>query len=131
MPIWYTELKSFHLSNDITMSICKKPVSSIQAGESILLDDKKWLQDPSNSSWVVFHFKSREHFVCYDTSAAFSIRRDDCKSPATIKHLINVLILAIKFLNLGQATIGFDQPFHATAKRIQWNQAALYGKRNW
>ena len=73
LPTWYTEVKPFHLPNDITMLTSKKPVSSIRADKNTLLEDKKWLQGPSHSSWAVFHFKSREHPVCYDTSTILPI----------------------------------------------------------
>ena len=47
--------------------------------------------------------------------------RDDSKSLATIKHLSNVLIQTISYLNPGQtAVIGLDEPLYAIAKRIQW-----------
>ena len=84
------EAKSFHL---------QLLVSSIQADESTLLEDKKWLQNPSHTSWTVFHAKSREHPVCNDISGMLSILRDNFKYPATIKHLINLLIQAVEFLN--------------------------------
>ena len=129
LPTWYIEVKPFHLPNDITMPTCEKPVSSIQVDESVLLEDKSWLRGPSQSSWAVFHSRSREHPVCNDTSAMIPILRDDSKSPATIKHFINVLIQSIDFLNPRQtAVIGFDQPLYALAKRIQWNQPMLYGQ---
>ena len=38
------------------------------------------------------------------------ILRDDSKSPAAIKYLVNVLIQSVDFLNPGQtAVFGFDQ----------------------
>ena len=132
MLTWYTKVKTFHLPNDITMSTWKKPVSLKQAGENTILEDKKWLEDPSHSSGSLFHSKPREDLVSYATSPMFPIRRDYSKSPTTIQHLINVLIQAIEFLNPAQAAaVSFDQPFHPTAKRIQWNQPASCGKKSW
>ena len=59
------------------------------------------------------------------------ILRDDSKSPATIKHLLNVLIQSIHQRNPNQtAVIGFDQPLCAIAKKIQWFQPAIYGLQN-
>ena len=44
-----------------------------------------------------------------DISAMLPIWRDDSKSPATIKHLLDVLIHATGFENPGQAAaIGFE-----------------------
>lgn len=105
-----TEVKPFHLPNHITIPTCKKPVTSIQADKSTLLEDKEWLQDPSHSSWALFNSKSQVHPVCNDTSAMLLILRDDSKSPAAIKYLVNVLIQSVDFLNPGQtAVFGFDQ----------------------
>ena len=59
------------------------------------------------------------------------ILRDDSKSPATIKHLLNVLIQSIHQLNPNQtAVIGFDQPLYTLAKKIPWFQPAIYGQQN-
>ena len=59
------------------------------------------------------------------------ILRDDSKSTAIIKHLLNVLIQSIHQLNPNQtAVIGFDQPLYALAKTIQWFQPAIYGQQN-
>ena len=97
MPTWYTELKPFHLPNDITILTCKKPVSSIQADESTLLEQKNRLQNPSHSSWIVFHSKSWKYPVCIDTSAIFSILLDDSKSLATISISLMFLSKLLTF----------------------------------
>ena len=56
-----------------------------------------------------------------DVSVMLPLWRDDSKSLATIKHLPNVLIQTISYLNPGQtAVIGLDQPLYAIVKRIQW-----------
>ena len=56
------------------------------------------------------------------------IWRDDSKSVATIKHVVNILINSTEFLNPGQtAVIGFDQPLYAIAKSLQWQYPSLYG----
>ena len=56
------------------------------------------------------------------------IWKDDSKSPATIKHLLDVLIHATGYLNPGQAAvIGSDQPLYAIAKKLQWYHPDLYG----
>ena len=46
--------------------------------------------------------------------------REDSKSPVTVKHLLNVLIQMISYLNLGQnAAVKLNQPLYVIAKRIQ------------
>ena len=130
LPTWYTEVSPFHLTNEITTPEFKKPNIPVHAENKEILEDEKWLEDPDQSSWAVYHSKCREPATCKDTSAMMPILRDDSKSPATIKHLINVLIQSINFLNPGQtAVIGLDQPLYALAKRIQWHQPLLYGEK--
>ena len=71
------------------------------------------------------------HSTWSDTSVMLPILRDDSKSPATIKHLLNVLIQSIHQLNPNQtAVIGFDQSLYVLAKKIQWFQPAIYGRQN-
>ena len=44
---------------------------------------------------------------------------------------MNFLVQAVKFLNPGQiVVVGFYQPLYALAKRTQWNQHTLYGKKS-
>ena len=65
-----------------------------------------------------------------DLSAMLPIWRDDSKSPATIKHLLTVLMPTINYLNPRQtAVVGLDQPLYAIAKRIQWLLPNEYGHR--
>ena len=53
---------------------------------------------------------------------------DDFKSTATIKHLLDVLIKSIHYLNPNQtAGIGFDQPVVAT--KTQWLQRTPYSQQ--
>ena len=60
------------------------------------------------------------HSTWSDTSVMLPILRDDSKSPATTKHLLNVLIQSIHQLNPKQtAVIGFDQPLYALTKKIE------------
>ena len=55
-----------------------------------------------------------------DISAMLPIRRENSKSPTTIKHILNVLGPAIDYLNPEQPkVVGFDQPLYAIAKRLQ------------
>ena len=57
------------------------------------------------------------------------IWRDDSKSLASIKHVLDTLMASTNYLNLGQTSvIGFDQLLYAIAKKIQWHCAETYGK---
>ena len=131
LPDWYTEIKPFHLPNDVSISHCTKPITSKQVEDTVLIEDEKWLQDTNSSSSAVFHSQSQPIPPYQDTSVMLPILRDNSKSPATIKHLLNVLIQSIRQLNPKQtAVIGFDQPLYALAKTIQWFQPAIYGQQN-
>ena len=131
LPDWYTEVKPFHLPNDVSISHRTKPITSKQVEDTVLIEDEKWLQDTNSSSWAVFHLQSQPIPPCQDTSVMLPILRDESKSPATIKHLSNVLIQSIHQLNPNQtAVIGFDQPVYALAKKIPWFQPVIYGQQN-
>ena len=79
-------------------------------------------------SCSVFHSKEAEKVNAVDISVMLPIWRDDSKSIATIKHVINVIIRTIDFSNYGQpAVIGFDQPLYAIAKALQWKYLSLHG----
>ena len=67
LPDWYTEIKPFHLPNDVSISHCTKPIKSKQAEDTVLIEDEKWLQDTNSSSWAVFHSQSQPIPPCQDT----------------------------------------------------------------
>lgn len=47
-----------------------------------------------------------------------------------IRHAINVVSHAVRFLNPGQVPIlASDQPLYAIAKKIQWNWPSTYGEK--
>ena len=82
-----------------------------------------WLDYQNSSSWALLHsqvkiLKLPQH---QDMSVILPLWWEDSKSPATVKHLLNVLIQMISYLNLGQtATVKLNQPLYVIAKRIQW-----------
>ena len=131
LPDCYTEIKPFHLPNDVSISHCTKPITSKQVEDTVLIEDEKWLQDTNSSSWAVFHSQSQPIRPCQDTSVMLPILPDNSKSPATIKYLLRVLMQSMHQLNPNQtAVIGFYQPLYALAKKIQWFQPAKYGQQN-
>ena len=118
LPDWYTEIKPFHLPNDVSVSHCTKPITLKQVEDTVLIEDEKWLQDTNSSSWSVFHSQSQPIPPCQDTSVMLPILRDDSKSHATIKHLLNVLIQSIHQLNPNQtAVLDFINPYMPSQKR--------------
>ena len=114
----------------MSISHCTKPITK-QVEDTVLIEDEKLLQDTNSSSWAVFHSLSQPIPRFQDTSVMLPTLRDNSKSPATIKHLLNVLMQSIHQLNPNQtAVIGFDQPLYVLAKKIQWFQLAIYGRQN-
>ena len=56
------------------------------------------------------------------------IWREDSKSPAMIKHALDVIKNAIAYLNPGQVpVVAFDQPLYSIAKQLQWYYSDHYG----
>ena len=88
LPDWYTDIKPFHLRNDVLITQCTKLIKSQQLEHSAFLEDERWLQDPDSRSWSVFQSKSYTSPPYQDISAMLPILRDDSKSTASIKHLI-------------------------------------------
>ena len=126
---WYTDIPPAHLPS-VSIPSSQSQCVAITISTSVLQKDQDWLMDDSVTPWSVFHSKQSLPLTKDpDISAMLPIWRNSSKSPATIKHLLNVLIQAIHYLNEGQAAVvGFDQPLYAIAKRLQWHQPVLYGQ---
>ena len=127
LPEWYTEVSLVNIQQESVVDLTI-PEYSLKPTPTEILADELWLQDPSCPSWSVFHSKEAQKVNVVDISVMLPIWRDDSKSIATIKHVINVIIRSIDFLNSGQpAVIGFDQPLYAIAKALQWKYLSLHG----
>ena len=56
--------------------------------------------------------------------------KEQSKSPAMIRHAMDIIKKAVEYFNPGQTpVITYDQPLYAVPKLIQWNFAEPYGKR--
>lgn len=56
--------------------------------------------------------------------------QEEAHSAATIRHAMDVVSQAVRFLNPGQVPVlACDQPLFAIAKKIQWNWPATYGEQ--
>ena len=134
LPTSYTEVPPFYLPDEVKQPSFRKPDTPDHDPVADHLEDEEWLSHPDQSSWAVYHSRSREPATSKDISAMLPILRDDSKSPATIKHMLNVLIQSISFLNPGQpAVIGFDQPLYALAnakENVNEIKYFLYNKNN-
>ena len=53
--------------------------------------------------------------------------RESSKSPAMIKHGLDIIKTAVDGVNKEQApVVVFDQPLYAIAKQVQWNWKEIY-----
>ena len=130
LPDWYLDIQPFHLRDDILLESNTNTIPCVTVDEKILAEDLEWLEDESMTSWGVYHARKCTAVESVASSAMLPIWRDDSKSPATIKHVIDVLMNSTSFLNPGQtAVIGMDQPLYAIAKKIQWEKPDFYGEK--
>ena len=96
--------------------------------EDMLNEDEKWLKETINMPRSIFRAKKYiSPKAVPEIFAMLPIWRDNSKSPATIKYVLDVLGPAIDYLNPEQPmVVGFDQPLYAIAKRMQWYQSDQY-----
>ena len=84
----------------------------------------------SNISWSAFNASQINSIKEEDKSALLPLFRESSKSPAMIRHGMDVIKKSVEFLNAGQTpVIVFDQPLYALAKQIQWNWKDNYGEK--
>lgn len=90
--------------------------------------------DNMQISWSAFHaneVKSPEHSTL-DISSLLPLFQEESKSPAMIRHSMNVVRDAINFLNPGQSPVlACDQPLYALAKEIQWTWPETHGENQY
>ena len=78
-------------------------------------------------SWAAYQLVQKLHS---DISVLLPLFRDDLKSPAMIKHAMNVIQKAVRYLNENQTpVIAFYQPLYAIAKQIQWKWSSKYEEK--
>ena len=88
---------------------------------SMELLDKEDLTGEDKIMWSAYH-------LVRETLTNFSIY-EKASTPAMIKHGMDVLKKAIKFLNPAQIPVmAVDQPLFALAKMVQWKWAATHGE---
>ena len=89
--------------------------------------------DATNISWAAFQASVVEvnDDLPTDISSLLPLFQEQAKSPAMIKHAMNVIKQNVGYLNPSQIpVIAFDQPLHALAKTMQWNWPETYGEDN-
>ena len=94
-----------------------------------MAEDDGWPKDKSNTCAVYHARKQLNQTDVEADSVMLPIWRDDSKLPATIKYILDTLMVPTNYLNFGQTSaIGLDQPLYAIAEKIQWHCAETYGK---
>ena len=129
LPSFYTNVSPAYLPPTCNFPSFDENGNLPTLEEDILNEDEKWLKETTYMSWSIFHAKKYiSPKAVPDISAMLPICRDNSKSPATIKHILDVLAPAIDHLNPEQPmVVAFEQPPYAIAKRLQWYQSNQYG----
>ena len=88
-------------------------------------------KDVLDMSWAAFHAgrSLAERSVQLDVSSLLPLFQEEAHSVAMIRHAMDVVSQAVRFLNPGQVPVlTCDQPLFAIAKKIQWNWPEQYGE---
>ncbi|MES9881624.1 MAG: hypothetical protein ABW185_12160, partial [Sedimenticola sp.] len=83
-------------------------------------------------SWAAYHASETDvpnTDAPVDISTLLPLFQEQSKSPAMIRHAMDIIQHAVDFLNPGQIpVIACDQPLYALAKTIQWNWPETHGE---
>ncbi len=83
-----------------------------------------------NVAWAAYHAKEQNDTDMEPClSSLLSLFYEQAKSPAMIRHAMDVICKSTEHLNPGQVPIiTFDLPLYALAKQIQWTWPVTYGE---
>ena len=147
LPEPYTTVQPvIFLKKEPPVTILQGPVilSSCLQMPSAFVTEYKWLdnvrdclnqeitKDILNLSWAAYHASqvSVDHPRQLDLTSLMLLFKESAHSAATIRHAMEVLSQAVRFLNPGQVPVlACDEPLFAIAKKIQWNWPAMYGEQ--
>jgi len=108
--------------------------------ESAMADEHVWLEKTRKQrgeaqstedpvSWAAYHGKLQTENKAPTINALLPLFPDDSKSIGMIRHSMDIVKEAVKFLNPEQVpVVALDQPLFAIAKLIQWNWPEVYGE---
>ena len=82
-------------------------------------------------SWAAFHAsQSANRSLQLGESSLLPLFQEEAHSEAMIRHAIDVVSQAVRFLNPEQVPVlTCDQPLYAITKKIQWNWPTTYGEK--
>eukprot|EP00745_Piridium_sociabile_P003240 TRINITY_DN11945_c0_g1_i1.p1 TRINITY_DN11945_c0_g1~~TRINITY_DN11945_c0_g1_i1.p1 ORF type:complete len:368 (-),score=62.14 TRINITY_DN11945_c0_g1_i1:49-1152(-) len=145
LPAFYT---------DITPVVLKTPIEPPETPPSTphsdmneqfanaVVNELQWLDTvhsamtedttPENLSWGAYHsaLQGPEIDQTPAISCLLPLFHDPSKSPAMIKHGMDVIKRAVDHLNSGQVpVVALDQPLYAIAKQIQWKWPDSHGEK--
>ena len=136
LPSEYTDIPPFYLPSSLPPFKSLGQLKVTDTDSNNFSAEHEWLDHVKTSlknqaspkSWAAYNASSQVPICDADTSALFPMWRESSKSPAMIKHAMDVIIKATKHLNESQTSvIAFDQPLYAIAKTIQWALPNEYG----
>ena len=143
LPQAFTNVKPSYLLLKVSMRKLNSSDNAHVSDDSDLSQDclnadREWLEhvkatqgsDPENLSWAAYHASWSTNEKQYpDLSVLLPVWKDDSKSPAMIKHSLDVVMDVAAYLNPGQTpVVAFDQPLFALAKKIQWYHPDTHGR---
>ena len=92
LPSFYTNVSPAYLPPTCNFPSFDENGNLPTLEEDILNEDEKWLKETTYMSWSIFHAKKYiSPKAVPDISAMLPIWRDNSKSPATIKHILDLL----------------------------------------
>lgn len=145
LPDSYTNVQPVILpKNEPVVPVSQGPfVSSCLEMPSALSKEYKWLnhardelnrgisEEILNISWSAFHASqlTPDRLRQLDVSSLLPLFQEEAASAAMIRHAMDVVGQAVRFINPGQVPIlACDQPLFAISKKIQWNWPSTYGE---
>ena len=140
LPQFYNDIKPLYLPDNVPIVSGANLTTNSEESDNLSAQfekEKMWLdhvaqsKDKSAISWAAYHSSQieQQQIKHADITALLPVWKEDSKSPAMIKHTMDVVQNAVSHLNPGQAAvIALDQPLYAISKRIQWKYPDIYGK---
>ena len=113
LPEAFTNVKPSYLPSKVSMRKLNLSGNAHVSDDSDLVQDclntdREWLEhvkaaqgsDPENLSWAAYHASQSTNEKQYpDSSALLPVWKDDSKSPAMIKHSLDIVMDAVAYLN--------------------------------
>ena len=129
LPESYINIKPAFLKEDPKPLVCTSflmpNVESITTQEFVWLEKVNFTDEVDNTvkvTWSAHHAsQKRANLFKVAISSLLPLLRDGAHSVATIKHVMDIILDIVTYLNPSQIpVVAADQPLYALAKQIQW-----------